>query len=243
VSTEIFLSGNEETLKPVITLLIALNQLIDSKDIGQFVGEPIEDNVKALPHALRMKLFWYSKKSPPYIASMGTKLVKAEYQIPDVDRKIVDWATIKTAMGGNDGYMWGRFVATVNLDNGRQMQCYGATAKEADNQLEKLLTLTTAKPLTFGVTELKKEGRRAKGESMEIESTRVYPAYMVLINSKRITKLARKAFIEEEKTKVRSKLRGDYLERGTERIKMWTEKRPDNFIAVRDGALRFDEGD
>lgn len=157
MSTEIFVSGNEETIKPVITLLVALNQLLNEKDIGQFVGQTIEENVKALPHTLRMKLIWYSLKEPPYVSPMGMKLTKAEYQIPDVDRKKVDWNIIKKAMGGENGYMWGRFVATVNLDNGRQMQCYGATASEADNQLEKMLTLTTAKPLTFGVTELKKK--------------------------------------------------------------------------------------
>lgn len=138
MTKEIFLSGSEELLKPVITMLLGINQLLDGKDIGQFVGEPIEENVRALPHTLRMKLIWYAKKEPPYTAAMGMKLVKAEAQIPDVDPKKLDWATIKQIMGGDNGYLWGRYVATVNLDNGRQMQCYGSTAKEADEQLSTL---------------------------------------------------------------------------------------------------------
>lgn len=76
---------------------------------------------------------------------------------------------------------------------------------------------------------------------MEIESVRVYPAYMVLINSKRINKIERRAMLEEQKTKIRSKLRGDYLEKGSDRIKMWTELIPGNFKQARDSALRFDD--
>lgn len=243
MSTEIYLSGNEETIKPIITLIVAINHLINDKDIGQFVGSPLEENVRATPHTLRMKLIWFSKREPPFSASMGMRIVKAEYQIPDVNKKKLDWNIIKAAMGGNDGYQWGRFVASVNLDNGRQMQCYGATSTEADNQLERLLTLTTAKPLTFGVTELKNEGRRAKGAEMNIQSERVYPAYMVLINSKRINKVEAKIRLEESKTKTRSKLRGDYLERGSQRVPMWQSKPPGNFKQIITKALLFSDDD
>lgn len=243
MTKEIFLSGSEELLKPVITMLLGINQLLDGKDIGQFVGEPIEENVKALPHTLRMKLIWYGKKEPPYTAAMGMKLVKAEAQIPDVDTKKLDWTTIKQIMGGDNGYIWGRYVATVNLDNGRQMQCYGSTKEEADNQLSRNLLLTKAKVLTSGVTELKKEGRRAAGQSMEINSIRVYPAYCVLVNSKRILRVEDKAIREELATKRRSKLRGDYLEKGSERIPMYVAKAPKNFKQIVNNALRFGDDD
>jgi hypothetical protein len=243
MSTEIFLSGNEETLKPVITMLIAINQLIHEKDIGQFLGQTLEDNVKASPHTLRMRLIWSSRKEPPYMPAMGMKLQKVEYNIPDVNKKKIDWETIKQVMGGENGYMWGRFIATVKLDNGRQMQCYGATAIEADNQLERMLTLTDAQPLTFGNTELKKEARRKKGEGLYMESVRVYPSYMVLINTKRINIIERKIQLQEDKNKLRSKLRGDYLERGTGRISMYGSKPPDNFKDMKNKALKFEDDD
>jgi hypothetical protein len=131
--TEIILSGNEETLKPIITMCMALAQFFNDRDIGQFVGSPLEDNARAHPHSLRMKLIWYSKKSPPYTNSMGIRMIKAEYQIPDVNHSSIDWNILKQAMGGSDGYMWGRFVATVKLDNGRQMQCSNrARSRPAD---------------------------------------------------------------------------------------------------------------
>ncbi len=243
MSTEIYLNGNEETIKPIITLLMGINQMIADKDIGQFVGQTIEENVKAIPHSLRMKLIWYSRKEPPYVPPMGIKLVKAEYQIPDIDRKKLDWTYLKQVMGGDNGYIWGRFVATVKLDNGRQMQCYGATPKDAREQLDRMLTVTTAKPLTFGVTEIKNENRRAKGESMHIEKARVYPAFMVLVNSKRINRIEQKIRFEEKKSKIRSKLRGDYLEKGSERVKMWMDKPPANYKKILDSALRFDDDD
>lgn len=65
MSNDIILSGNEETLKPIITAIIALRQMLEDKDIGQFVGQPIEESVRASPHTIRLVLTFYSINSPP----------------------------------------------------------------------------------------------------------------------------------------------------------------------------------
>jgi hypothetical protein len=239
--TEIILSGTEETLKPVITLLVGIAQLLENKDIGQFVGEPLVENVRSLPHTSRLKLILYSVPTPPWRGKPGEKLIKAEYQIPDINPRKITWDAVKNVCGGSNGFMWGRFVASANLSNGRQMQAYGATAQDADNMLERMLSLTTAEVLTFGVTELKKEKRRAPGEGLEKKPTRVYPAYFSIINSKRINKIEARAIQEERLTKVKSKLAGDYVEKGTDRIALWKNRPPANFREIMNNALNFSD--
>ncbi len=186
---EIILRGTEETLKPIITLLIGIAQLLEAKDIGQFVGEPLIENVSAMPHTSKLKLILCNARQPPFTAPVGGRLIKAEYQIPDINPQKITWQGVKDACGGANGFMWGNWLATSRLDNGRQMHAYGATAIEADNMLERMLTLTTAKSLTRSSTELKKVGRRAKGQGLYREPTRIYPLYFHVINTKRIQKI------------------------------------------------------
>lgn len=241
MSIELTIAGNEETVKPILTLLMALNQLIENKDIGQFVGEPIEEHVTALPHKLRLKAVFYSVKEPPYKAPLGKKLKKTEINVPDVDPKKLDWTFIKMACGGTNGYNWGRYVATVNLDNGRQMQCYGSNAQEAENQLMRMMNLTTAKILTWGTTEIKRDFRRSPNEGLDMPATRVYPAWFTLINSKRINRVEYLARVQEQNTKMRSKLRGDYVEKGSEKILLWKDNQPSNYKQIIANALKFSD--
>lgn len=240
---EFILSGTEETLKPILTMAIAFYQMIESRDIGQFVGEPLIDNVNAIPHTSRLKLILCNVKEPPFRAPLKGKLIKAEYQIPDIQAKRITWQGVKDVCGGANGFMWGNFLATAKLDNGRQIHAYGATAKDADNMLDRMLTLTTAEMLSRGCTELKKIARRAKGQPLYREPTRVYPVSFHVINSKRITKIENRIIQQEKASGVRSTLRGDYIELGTERIPLYTNKPPANFSQIMQKALDFSDVD
>jgi hypothetical protein len=239
--TDIILSGTEETLKPIITALIGVYQLLEDKDIGQFVGEPLIENVRATPHTSRLKLILSNVKHPPLKAPIGGRLIMPEYQVPNINPRKINWQVIKDVCGGKNGFMWGSFLATANLDIGRQMQAYGASAKDADNMLNRMLSLTTGKVVTRGITELKKEGMRAKGKGMYRENARVYPIYCIVINSKRIEKIEKKANNEEKNSKKRSKLRGNYIEKGTGRIPLYTDKEPTFFTENMRKALDFSD--
>ncbi|PAX52007.1 hypothetical protein [Brunnivagina elsteri] len=241
--TEFILSGTEETLKPTITLLVAIYQMLEDRDIGQFVGQPLVENVQTMPHTSRLKLILSSVKSPPLKAPIGQRLIQAEYQIPDINPKKITWQGVKDVCGGSNGFMWGNWLASANLDNGRQMQAYGSNADEADNMMDRMLTLTSAKVLSRGCTELKKVGRRAKGQGLYREPTRVYPVYFYIVNTKRINRVETRMKTEEMVSKKRSKLRGDYLERGTSRIPLYTSKQPPNFSAIMRKALDFSSHD
>ncbi|RAM49477.1 MAG: hypothetical protein C6Y22_22240 [Hapalosiphonaceae cyanobacterium JJU2] len=230
MTREIILSGREEHLKPVITLLLGLYQILEDRDIGQFVGESIENAVRASPHTIRLTVTFYSVQNPPWRTEDPKKrLVRAVYNIPDVKRSNCDWKTIKNACGGNNGYMWGRFKATANLSNGRQMQVNGATEKDAEERLKQLAELGDFKLTSLSITEEKKEGRRAVDQWMYKESTRVYPAYFSIINSKKIIK---ESGLQLKDGKRRSKLSGDYVDYGSGRIHLWMNKEPSTAKAM-----------
>lgn len=238
MTEEIILSGTEETLKPIIALLIGIHQLIENRDIGDIVGSPLEEHVRAHPHTIKLTIFWYPKKEPPFTANAGEKLVRPYCNIPDVNRKKLDWTKIKETAGGSNGYTWGRFRCTANLDNGRQMQVHAGEAKEAEERLKALASLSTAKILTLSVTEEKKEGRRATNHSLYKENTKVYPAYFVVVNSEKILVESERQRQPKLPGQKKSTLAGDFQRNRTRKIPLWTEKEPGNVKEIIKEALR-----
>ncbi|NEU76950.1 hypothetical protein PI95_031755 [Hassallia byssoidea VB512170] len=226
MADEIILSGSEETLKPIISLLIGVHQLLENRDIGDIVGMPLEEFVRAQPHTIKLTIFWYPNKTPPFSAGHSEKLVRPYCNIPDVDKKKLDWGIIKQAAGGTNGYSWGRFRATANLDNGRQMKIHASTEEEASKMLKNLAELSTAKILTLSITEEKKEGRREQYQTLFKETTKVYPAYFVVINSEKI-------LVESERQRtqkisnLKSTTKADFKRKRTQKIFLWVDKEPE----------------
>jgi hypothetical protein len=238
MSEEIILSGTEETLKPIITLLLGIYQLIENRDIGDIVGLPLEEHVKAQAPTTSLKIFWMPRKNPPYTPKPGEKLIRPYCNIPDVKKTKIDWQTIKTAAGGSNGYTWGRFRCTANLDNGRQMQVLGGSADDAEDRLKALAELSTAKILTLSVTEEKKEGRRAEYESLYKNSTKVYPAYFSVINSEKILVESNRERKQNAKSQLKSTLANDFKRERTKKIPLWIDKEPSNLKKIIAETLR-----
>ncbi|MEH2445796.1 MAG: hypothetical protein V7K18_08430 [Nostoc sp.] len=159
--------------------------------------------------------------------------MRATYNIPDANKAKLDWLTIKNACGGVEGYTWGRFRATANLDNGRQMQVYGGSDETAANMLKSLANFSTAKILTVTVAEEKKEGRRAENKRMYKENTRVYPAFFSVINSEKVV-------VEEQReySGLNAVLAGDFKRSRTKKIPLWVQKEPSNARAIIIEAIR-----
>jgi hypothetical protein len=214
----IILKGRSETLKPIITEILALHQLIHDRDIGEFCGYPLDEYVRAKPQRFKLKIVFYSVQSPPWRSLDNSELVRATYHVPFVQRSKIDWQTIKTACGGATGYMWGRFLCNANVQddegNIRKMQVYGATGAEAEQRLKALLTLTDGQILTLNITEEQREGRRAADKKLYKESTRVYPAHFTIIHQEKI--------VTESNIPT---LSGNYR-RTKFRIPLWTATKP-----------------
>lgn len=213
MAERIILKGRPEFLKPIITEILAIHQLLENRDIGEFTGYATDEYVRAKPHSLGLKILYYSAKSPPW-KEPGIKLKRVTCDVPSVKKSAVDWTKIKAACGGANGYMWGRFRCTANLDDGRQMQVHGASDSEAEERLKALHALTDTKIVTLSVTEEKKEGVRAADKQLYKESTRVYPAFATIINQEKIVTESNVATLS-----------GNYV-RKKARFPLWTESKP-----------------
>jgi hypothetical protein len=234
---EIILSGAEETLKPIITLLIAIHQLIENRDVGDIVAMPTYEFMRADPPTVKLTVFFSPSKEPPFRNKPGEPQLKPYCNIPDVDIRKLTWDNVKLASGGTNGYKWGRFLAIANLSNNRRMQVYGGDEKEAEKRLLALMELSKAKILTLSVTEEKKVGRRATNKILYKKTTRIYPAYFCVIKNEKIVAEAEREQYPV-KSGIRGKLAGDFRRVTTKKIPLWTVKEPPNTKAIIKEALR-----
>lgn len=230
MSERIILKGRTETLKPIITEILAIHQLLRNRDIGEFVGHTVNEYVRSQPKKLKLKILFYSVQSPPWRNANGADIVRATYNVPFVRRSSINWTTIKTACGGANGYSWGRFRATANIidnqDSLSQMAVYGGSENEAIQRLRALAALSEGSLSSLSVTEEKKEGRRATDKLLYKQTTTVYPAYFTIVNQEKIVTESNVAL-----------LTGNY-QRAKSRIPLWTETKPPDADELITEALR-----
>jgi hypothetical protein len=224
---KIIVAADRQNWKPIIANAMVNRQLIKDRDIGDIIGMPAEDMlraryIKGQPLTLRLTVMFFSVKEPPFRKQKGTYFVRATYNIPDVRREVLDWSVIKRVCGGGNGYLWGRFRATANLDNGRKMAVYGSSEDAAYNMLKQLASLSTAKITTMTVSEEKKEGLRDENLTLYKQSTRVYPGYFCLVNEK---KIVGESLLENSVT---GTLAGNFKRIKTPKIPLWVSAEPKN---------------
>lgn len=182
----IVLAGPEAHVRSQLPTVLATHQMVTDRDIGQIVGQPLDEYIRARPlDGLRLQFQLFSFKTPPYARQGEQRLVRVTVTLADVDRAKLDWDRLRQVCGGPNGYLWGRFKATARLNNGSSMKVYGATPNEAESRLKVFLTLGSAEIQTISVTEEKKEAERLINPKMHKEITRVYPGYVSIINRQR----------------------------------------------------------
>lgn len=219
---KIILAGHESIIKATLPLVLSTHQQIENRDIGQWAGELLRENLRTAPRRLELKILLYSEASPPF-SPVGKFVQRVQITIPEIKRSALDWNRIKSAVGGINGYMWGRFKTITKLIDdqgnfGGLLKVYGASADESQDITYKLLQLTDYDLATQDTTEELKTGRRAAGRAMAKEAIRVYPAYMILTNAQKV--------INEEEG--RATLSGAYKYK-SDRLELWTKTKPINF--------------
>jgi len=218
---KIVLSGREDDLKAAITLLLGIHQLIEQQDIGQFVGVPLVEYLRPAPQPLKLTLFFFLNPEPPWI----DRSTAPQITIPFIKRsRVDDWNRIKKACGGKNGYRWGRWLATANLqhDSGiRKLRVHGGSEAEAEDRLLDLAELSDGKIVSLGVKEEKKFGQRIPGKPLYKETVRVYPGYFTIINQEKTLREAGKGNLDGNR----------YI---SEKVKvdLWTSKKPSNYSAI-----------
>lgn len=228
---KIIVAADRNNWKPIIANAIVNRELIKDRDIGDIIGMPAEDvlrsrYIKGQPLTLKLTIIFFSVKEPPFRKQKGINFVRATYNIPDVRREVLDWATIKNACNGNNGYMWGRFRATAHLNNGRQMAVYGSTEDSAYNMLKQLANLSSAKINTMSVSEEKPEGLREENKVLFKKATRVYPGYFCVVNER---KIVGESLLEGSVT---GTLVGNFKRKTTPKIPLWVSREPRNAKAL-----------
>lgn len=174
-SERIILAGPEKLVRPAIVSTLAQHQMIANRDIGDWVGMPVEEHLRRRPMSITVEIKMCSRNFPP---TQGAKFT--ELTIPDINPAKCEWAKIKLACGGTNGYLWGRFYVTGQLSNGGQSRVYGSSHDEAEDRMRALLALSK-------VTLIKKPSR---GEDREEDAsgsfikqpTRVYPFHFTILN-------------------------------------------------------------
>ncbi|MDB9375750.1 hypothetical protein [Nodularia sphaerocarpa] len=216
-SQKIVLAGPEQVLKSQIVSTLSNYQMMEDKDIGAFVGAPLDDYLRAKPRTITLVIQFFSNQQPPW-AKVGTqRLISSTCQIPDIKRERIDWARIKLACGGTNGFMFGRFRVTGLLNNGRQMTIYGASADEAEERLRALLYFSDAELIKKPtITEDRTEDTAG---SYIKQPRRIYPAYFTIFNQFQVPGAPGGSI----------PINGQRFIKKQERIDLWTDQEPLDF--------------
>lgn len=167
----IVIQGPQQLTKQSIQTAITTHRWVHNRDLGQLVGQPAEDWVRAGMQRRKLTIVFKSKEQPPWIGN-EERCKEATYTIPDAKIGLT-WHEIKAAA---NRWTWGKYRATATLDNGRQMAVHGATEAEAERKVRELMTLGTAELLTLSVTE-----EKDRHPGLRKEPTEMYPAYATLL--------------------------------------------------------------
>lgn len=224
-SERVLVAGPMELVKTQLVNIVTQHQLIDNRDIGQFVGEIHRESMtKNFIEGIAIKINFRGEQQPPFRTSK-----RVNYTIPMIKTSKLDWEVIKLACGGTNGYMWGRFLARVRFKEVGTpvLQIYGATSSEAEDRAKAFIELTDLEIASLTITEEKKEGRRREfDKALYKEDTRVYPAFLVIVNREKV-------LLEEQG---RATFSGVYKERRF-RIPLWTNEAPSDFDEIKSQIL------
>ncbi|MDJ0661575.1 MAG: hypothetical protein QNJ42_19120 [Crocosphaera sp.] len=215
-------SGSEQEVRTQLITTMNTYEMIEHRDVGMYMGEQVRTHVRKRVPPLTLRVQLFNWPSPPFYRSdSDTRRVSCD--VPGIKRNKLDWNTIKEAFGGNTGYLWGRFYTVVNLKDSDghfagQLKIYGGSKSEAERRIDRVLQLTEYEELTRTHGE-EDESRTDNNNGKKYKaSTRIYPAYMTIINAK---KVAREELGQPS-------LQGTY-KRSRDKILLYPNDKPANF--------------
>lgn len=209
----IVVTGPQELAKQSLETTLNQHRFIHNRDLGQLVGQPIQDYIRSGIQLRKLTYVFKSKKAPPWIAPPGESYIKeVSYTIPEVEMGLT-WNELKVA---GRPWVWGGCRATANMTNGRQMAVYGATPQEAEDKLRELATLTTLDILTISVSE-----EKDRAANLKKRPTRMYPAYAML--------LVRRPNYDNNGIK---DLSGQTYDEDLVRIDLWPDEEPPGMVSL-----------
>jgi hypothetical protein len=175
----IILSGPEAVLRPTIVNVMAMHQMLGSRDVGVLInGTPVDETITPGVQERRLVVEFREKTAPPWIMQDGKRARKRQITVFDIKRGL-SWEEVKLAA---KQYTSGQRLVNARLDNGHQMQCYASTEDEGLQKIKELLKLSTAELLPNGVRDSGYVNPTARRRELPYL---VYPAKAVLVWKKR----------------------------------------------------------
>lgn len=216
----IILHGNESSIRTAIPLILANHNLVENRDIGAWVGNTVEEAVKATNNdiSIQLKIHLSNAKQPPFNVA-GEKKKRVIITVPNADKSKMDWDKIKLAVGGENGYYWGKYFCKARLNTQHNLQLYASSEAEGEERIKALLELSNSKLSVLNITELiQNEGNRQTIQSLRHDPVKIYPISCTIIN--RVKSLNENAGIATNS--------GVY-ERRKFNLPLWTATKPDNW--------------
>lgn len=184
--TKIYFTGTPSEIKTQMSVFMGVYQLVHDCYIGQWVGYPIRDYTKARNLERKLYIQLSNVQYPPFRPEPNKDLRLVECSVPDPARSKMDWNLIKKLLGGTNGYMYGRYICTVEYESSRQTQVRASTEDAAHDLGVGLSRLSEQKVRSIRTTELKKTGVYGAGKVLEIDTERVYPNSFYILSRKRV---------------------------------------------------------
>jgi hypothetical protein len=172
------LRGPQTLIQQNVQTALVQHQLIHNRDVGQIVGQPAGDWLRAGVQRRTLTIVFKNKQSPPWTLPNNERIKQVTITIPDCKQGLT-WNEIKMAARP---WIWGRFKATANLDNGRKLKLNAATEGEAEQQIRRFALLQSAEILTLNISE-----EKDRHISLVKRPEQMYPSYATLLVRRRVS--------------------------------------------------------
>jgi hypothetical protein len=150
MSDRIIIKGNSKLLKPVITELMALHQLIEQKDIGTIYGEPSIDFQVRRKFKPQIELFFKEDEDDvlsgytPVEGRISFRIMGEETQTITNSKLTNIGLRVKQIFAADNGYIWRKgkeLYSYTDHDRGYGLQILSRSSQQARDLATKVLSL------------------------------------------------------------------------------------------------------
>lgn len=195
VNETIVLAGREELVRSQMVQTLTQHQLMGNRDVGiNFNGEDYtEHNSRKDPSQISIVFKMAPNNRKPYFRPVNEqqgnlvikRQLKPEITVHYVQKTKLDWQRLKDAVGGINGYIYGRHLCVLHLtkDGGNRgtISCWADTYDNAKDICVKLAALTDCDISHANKAEEVEMGNRSTQRNNMKLIHRVYP-YRAIIN-------------------------------------------------------------
>ncbi len=174
--------ASNDNVEQRINDVMVQHQMVENRDIGQFVGEPVVESLTKLKTEFELKIRFNSNKVPPIVGGQ-----RAQVSIPDVQKSKIDWQKLKVLFGGTNGYLYGEYYCNLKCRTKHglifHIKFFANSENTAYELCQAALSLTDSEEVTPNYGRQKKnEGIRKGTDFYDKKNVRMYPIDFTILN-------------------------------------------------------------